>query len=302
MAELEQDEATKQHTAVPFSSLALSPSRAYAVTARKDTLLLIKVGPHVGIQPFKSIPIAQLFQTNVQQGQAASATSSATSSSSVNNNNAVLVRDAFRLGQRTGASQAASNVNVILTDVAWSIPQETQRDSNDSNDNTMDSASFIAAAGSNGVIVVWSADTLLLKNQTTGLHNNSFPAPDAVLTQHVRAVNRLAWHPTKTGLLLSASHDGKVLLWERRKVVANANATGATNAGQEQQDLKLKQSIKHGFSLFGKSTAALPKRSLYSWHRRATFDPKSEAVRDIRWSPFYEDGTYYCLWLACRLD
>ena len=93
--------------------------------------------------------------------------------------------------------------------------------------------SLIAAAGSNGVIVVWTADALMEsagfattastagttgaarsnvannKAAATGTGSSSSrahhlaAAPEAVLSQHVRAVNRLAWHPTRHGLLLS---------------------------------------------------------------------------------------------------
>lgn len=173
-------------------------------------------------------------------------------------------------GQKTGTSQGPSNnmVNVVLTNVAWSIPQTVQG-AGDTNRDT----SLIAAAGSNGVIVVWRAETLL-----AGGPGNP-PAPDAILSQHVRAVNRLAWHPKRPGLLLSASQDGTVLLWERRKVAT---------AQRESQNTS-----RQGFSLFGsRSTQSNDQKRSYSWQCRATFSPKSEAVRDIRWSKFYDDGTY----------
>jgi hypothetical protein len=49
---------------------------------------------------------------------------------------------------------------------------------------------LIAAAGSNGVIVVWTAETLLEGE------SGQFPAPDAILSQP-NTVNRLAWHPRR---------------------------------------------------------------------------------------------------------
>jgi WD40 repeat protein len=340
----------------PFSSIALSPNREYAVTARKDTLLIVKVGP-LGILPFKSIPIAQHFQTKVSTDVSGHGRSSVTTSRSHGNNNNNsgnnmgriyedvrdnFVRDAFGYGQRTGSSQASSNnINVILTDVAWSKPTNTTggevsappnngdgnvhsttssmsssskkkeknpstAKSNGKSPNKTDTAktedrdtsvgtagagtSLIAAAGSNGVIVVWSAETLLEGE------SGQFPAPDAILSQHARAVNRLAWHPRRPGLLLSASQDGTVILWERQRTKVTTT---------DQQKRQSKASTKQGgFSLFGgmNKMQSNQKRS-YSWQCRATFEPKSEAVRDIQWSPFHDDGTcaalrkvcYYCI-------
>jgi hypothetical protein len=341
----------------PFSSIALSSDREYAVTARKDTLLILKVGS-TGILPFKSIPIAQHFQTKVGGVGAGAGSVSSTavtgsgSSSHGGNGNGgntgnnmgriyedvrdtFGVRDAFGYGNRTGASQASSNnINVILTDVAWSkpihsatgggtsadIPPTTTNGSGDgsgthSNNSSISSSSskkhhknnhttkhtgkggqhktdatakttdtdkdttgtsLIAAAGSNGVIVVWTAETLLEGE------SGQFPAPDAILSQHARAVNRLAWHPRRPGLLLSASQDGTVILWERQR-----SNTGTA----DQQRRQSKQSNKQGFSFFGGIKAVSNQKRSYSWQCRATFEPKSEAVRDIQWSPFHDDGT-----------
>jgi hypothetical protein len=349
----------------PFSSIALSPNREYAVTARKDTLLILQVGS-AGIHPHKEIPIAQHFQTKVSTSDvsgrstiAGSGSNNGSSNGSSNNtgNNMgriyedvrdTFVRDAFGYGNRTGASQASSNnINVILTDVAWSKPihantgngngtgtgtgekpppthsgdgnsgthsnyssissssskkhhknnhttkhtgkggqgqhktadsTSTAKTTDSKDQNTVGTGtSLIAAAGSNGVIVVWTAETLLEGE------SGQFPAPDAILSQHVRAVNRLAWHPRRPGLLLSASQDGTVILWERQR---------SNNSADPQRRGQSKQSSKQGFSFFGgiKSSQSNQKRS-YAWICRATFEPKSEAVRDIQWSPFHDDGT-----------
>jgi hypothetical protein len=167
----------------PFSSIALSSNREYAVTARKDTLLILKVGP-TGILPFKSIPIAQHFQTKVGVVGAGAGVSSTDGRSTVtgnsgNNGNGgsntggnnmgriyedvrdtFLVRDAFGYGNRTGASQASSNnINVILTDVAWSkpihatdtgdIPEKTSGENGNNNTSTHSNNSSISSNNSN---------------------------------------------------------------------------------------------------------------------------------------------------------
>ena len=91
--------------------------------------------------------------------------------------------------------------------------------------------SIVAAAGSNGVVVAWHAETALLGdptlltasnefNQSVGTskgnqHGKNFRQfddaavaigqPEAVLAEHSRAVNRLAWHRRRPDLLLTAS-------------------------------------------------------------------------------------------------
>ena len=59
--------------------------------------------------------------------------------------------------------------------------------------------------------------------------------PEAVLVEHSRAVNRLAWHPTgrRPGLLLTASQDATVRLWERR--VGSAARSAPPAAAEERR-------------------------------------------------------------------
>ena len=122
----------------------------------------------------------------------------------------------------------------------------TQTTNNNNNNKSADrfetvQESFVAAAGSNGVVVVWRAKRLLRSDydrkseekHTSGRRKKSASSssstahlakqqrrqqPEAILSQHTRAVNGLAWHPTRCGLLLTASQDGSVKLWERRAV------------------------------------------------------------------------------------
>lgn len=133
---------------------------------------------------------------------------------------------------------------------------------------------MVAAAGSNGAVIVWNAkDAFLDPSAATAMG----PPPDAILSQHSRAVNRLAWHPNQKmpGFLLTASQDATVKLWERKSY------SSGVSGSQPNQNI---------ISWFGKqaSRSSLT-NSPISWHCLATFEPKAEAVRDIRWSPFHDN-------------
>lgn len=123
-------------------------------------------------------------------------------------------------------SNMSNIVNVVITDVAWSKPQRYNHRDNNTNapemmdDNHQDSTgrapathkrqetttldSIVAAAGSNGVVVVWSARRAFLEGDGSA-NSMANQQPEAILSQHSRAVNRLAWHPKRPGLLLTAS-------------------------------------------------------------------------------------------------
>uniref|UniRef100_A0A7S1BZV0 Uncharacterized protein n=2 Tax=Corethron hystrix TaxID=216773 RepID=A0A7S1BZV0_9STRA len=116
---------------------------------------------------------------------------------------------------------------------------------------------LLAAAASNGVIVIWDSCNLVMEDVTTGgalqgksamtsaatsspsanfttsaaspsdasspagggpppVHPVHFGRPEAVLAEHQRAVNRLAWSPFCPTMLLSASQDGTIKLWDRK--------------------------------------------------------------------------------------
>lgn len=118
-----------------------------------------------------------------------------------------------------------SNVNVVITDVAWSKPQRYKSSGDEANtpeivmdDDETDPVgtpsnkkkeevldSIVAAAGSNGVVVVWSARRSFLAEGDGSASSMANQQPEAILSQHTRAINRLAWHPRRPGLLLSAS-------------------------------------------------------------------------------------------------
>lgn len=294
---------SKQKSPHPYSAVSFSPCRQYAATACKDTLQILKVGAN-GLRLIKTVVTAPYFQHD-------NSTSTQSKINRTQDGGHLNLRD-FALGgggapqQQQQQGAANSMINVVITDVAWSSGKvqrnkkkkhESDEDEDDDGWQKIDAmandaeriqqrlhSSMIAAAGSNGVIVIWSAAALLEvdKNTPNNHPSASAQAPEAVLSQHLRTVNRLAWHPTKPGLLLSASQDGTVLLWERRK----KDAALVTHDKPDTRRFK---------GLFGLASLTAPvqqQRSLYRWYCRSTFAPKSEAVRDIRWSPFYEDGTW----------
>ena len=183
---------------------------------------------------------------------------------------------------------------------------------NESSPTPIDDSSVVAAAGSNGVIVAWHARSLLgggltsptRDAMTPGRHdrwggsNNANNAaqvtsaatigqPEAIFLAHSRAINRLAWHPTgrRPYLLLSGSQDGLVKLWDRR-------ATSFTSAAS---NIVANRSTWFGFG-GSSSTKQVPNPFTQSttittanWHCCSTYQPKCEAVRDIKWSPFIDD-------------
>lgn len=211
------------------------------------------------------------------------------------------------------------------------IPRRFDGDeSNKSNAHFYDDTSIITAAGSNGVIVAWTAETFLSSSSftssasgvetTTGRsHQTSQQAssmtaidqPEAAFLAHSRAINRLAWHPTgrRPYLMLSASSDGTVKLWDRRATCSSSLHHEAGNAGNSISQSKLNQTAKSWFS-FGNPhsvhSARQPQTNATtrsaSWHCISTYQPKCEVVRDISWNPVIDDlfamvaGEWLCVY------
>lgn len=278
-------------SAPPYSSVAMSPSRKHAVVAGKDTLQLVEVSPK-GLFLKRSLRISQHFQTAVAPDNAQMA-----KIYEDKQHRGPSLRDTFGLAAKQTPASHQSNmtsINVVITDVAWSKPQlylrddvhTTDKDDSHHRDSSASSHhstskkkeeyldSIVAAAGSNGVVVVWSARRAFLDGDESS-SSMANQQPEAILTQHSRAVNRLAFHPKRPGLLLTASQDATVKLYVRRP---SNNNQRSGNAGGP----KLR-------SWFGFNAGPSFDNQSYSWHCRATFEPKSEAVRDIRWSPFHDD-------------
>lgn len=155
--------------------------------------------------------------------------------------------------------------------------------------------------------------------------------PVAILNNHhVRQVNALAFHPIHHGLLLSASQDCTVIVWEQRKrttnttTIPNTNQYGYNNINNNSNsnvsDYNFKtnqQPSQYGLkglfgALGGPTQQAKPphqgqpsssssssllqqhqqQQYYFTWHCRTTFTPKNEAIRDVQWSPIFSDGTF----------
>ncbi|KAI8904439.1 WD40-repeat-containing domain protein [Gorgonomyces haynaldii] len=81
----------------------------------------------------------------------------------------------------------ASNTNFSSNDVRWA-----------------QSKNIIVTAAASGAVLVWD----VLKSSTDKL--------ERVIIEHSRSVNRICFHPTEHSLLLSASQDGTMKLWDLR--------------------------------------------------------------------------------------
>jgi len=168
---------------------------------------------------------------------------------------------AFGSNQQQPTTSFISNV-VSITDLGWSSKEGE--------------SSWIAVAGSSGAVVIWSGESFLdSSSAATNSHAGQgySTTPEAILQQHTRAVNRLAWHPTRP-LLLSTSQDGTTILWETKTLTI-----------QEQQNRSAAT-----FSFFGRPEE-VPKE--YCWKRKTTFSTKGDSIRDIKWSPHYPDCTLF---------
>ena len=187
-----------------------------------------------------------------------------------------------------------------------------------SDESMKEDDSLVAAAGSNGVVVVWSAKKLFFSDFGMPLaakagggfiSTNTKPSaaflaktqrsqqPEGILNQHTRAVNCMAWHPTRSGLLLTASQDGSIKLWERRVLARpEPNEEGGDKKSHEASQNQHQQ--RSWFSMVGDVVGGgardggrgVPMTEdddarKYTWGCRATFSlGEQDAVRDIRWN------------------
>jgi hypothetical protein len=306
----------------PYVALGLSPCRLYAVAARKDTIVVLDISPsgQRTMTVRRSIGgISTFLET---------AATTASSSKSHSSHHHHYIEPAATLNLRTfgygggrggggvvappvAAAAGSGNSAAVahITEVSWG------------NDN------LIAVAGSNGAILVWSKQILLLNSQQQQqpektsvrgvksggngkgvMVNNNRLSPEAVFPQlHIRAINRLSWHPTMPNVLLSASSDGTVILWEpvdsSGTAATTTTSTTTTAATDDQQHLSNKSPGRFSFGFGGggnNNAGSSAKRQqqeqqqqqpLLRWQSRGIFKPKGDGVKDVRWSPHHRDGT-----------
>ena len=229
---------------------------------------------------------------------------------------------------RQQQQQVGPNNVVTITDVAWSgfqnnqsntwIPQALPNKSDNSNSfdqylgsnnfvgdhshnqNTSkldegDDDSLLAAAGSNGVVVIWRVSNLLHGKAT---------APEAVLLGHSRAVNKVAWHPefinnTSTNkekshqknVLLTASQDSTIKIWDR--LISSSSITKDQN-DKNPSNISPSGGVRSWWggisSMEDPNNSKVNNHQSFIWHCAFTFQPKSEPVRDIQWDPFHSNG------------
>jgi len=292
----------KNRSPHPYSSIALSPSRHHAVAAAKDTLTVISVRPS-GLSEIRSLRVSQVSLScvclyfsparlahrftahHVQQFQTPVASADPVARSR-SGRNMMDIRDTFGYTKQSQSPQNMSNANVIITDVVWSLPQSGLDEDIAADDASQhdwrtdrEADSFLAAAGSNGVFVIWNARHAFLER---GASTTMGYPPDTVRSHSSRAVNRLAWHPTgkHPGHLLTASQDGTVKLWERKLAMPRT-------ASDKSQDA---QGVRSWFGKQERSRQASSSGRSYSWECTKTFNPKSEAIREVRWSPFHDNS------------
>jgi hypothetical protein len=101
--------------------------------------------------------------------------------------------------------------------------------------------------------------------------------PEAVLVEHTRAVNRIAWHRRRPGVFLTASQDATVKMFERRE-----------DKTEEDLDNQKRNNESSKWNWFGKSTSSSHVKS-YSWHYIGCFKPNCGPIQDIQWSHCNDD-------------
>lgn len=170
-------------------------------------------------------------------------------------------------------------------------------------DLTMADDSLVAIAGSNGVVLIWRACDLLRQSdshnrnqqdvlkqyysshQSGGLFSSSdsIGYPEAVLVEHSKAT-KLSWNACDPTLLLTASYDGTIRLWQRKeKTVSDKDKT---ERKKKWSDWIGEVSATLAASDFNGS---LNSQTSYSWQCRNIFKPNCGPIRDVKWNTFNED-------------
>ena len=94
---------------------------------------------------------------------------------------------------------------------------------------------MIVSAATNGAIVIWDISKPVGQKQ------------ERIITEHSRAVNRICFHPTDPVLLLSASQDGSMKLWDLRGKTNRAQLT-FDGKSESVRDVQFNPVITHEFA------------------------------------------------------
>jgi len=310
---------------VPYSCVSSSPDGRLVIMGGKDTVRIVSLKPS-GLKEVRSIRISQFFQAQRTSRNQIGGSS---------DKNRKSVRDVFSAATAQNASPAMINVDVsdvawsicqtqdeddqsIKLPDHLSTPElsasrrngkgdlqdyghDTKNDPFEAifsmpGDLRMADDSLIAAAGSNGTVLVWRACDLLRglyanRNKQADVYkhfygnfgakpfdqsSSSIGYPEAVLVEHSKAV-KVAWHPHLPNLLLTASLDGTAKLWERSEDVDTDS---------------FRQPVESKWSWLGALSTSqfddAQERS-FSWKCKQVFKPNCGGIREVKWSSFSDD-------------
>ena len=116
-----------------------------------------------------------------------------------------------------------------------------------------------------------------IRRSNANASSTAIGQPEAILVEHNRAVNCIAWHKRRAGVFLTASQDGTVKMFERKEV--------KTESGK---NLKKKHRETSKWTWFSNSNSSSSVKS-YFWSCVGCFKPNCGPVRDIQWSNFDHD-------------
>lgn len=312
---------------IPYSCISSSPDGRLVIMGGQDIVRIVSLKPS-GLKEVRSIRISQYFHAHANQAQAQSLGVGKTSEK---------FRDIFEQNTPSSISINISDVSwsmcqtldtdddilniadsASFPDIGASIRRdgkkmtgESTQDFNNFSKNDpfgaifsmpgdlrMADDSLIAAAGSNGVVLVWRAcdllrgmsmsDTASHKHKAADVSNSkqyygnhqkiggTIGYPEAALVEHSKAV-KVAFHPRLPGLLLTASLDGTAKLWERvANVDTNHNNQGSNNKWSWLGALSTSQ--------FNNAAA-----QSFSWKIKSVFKPNCGPIRDVKWNLFNDD-------------
>lgn len=304
---------------ITYSCISSSPDARLVVMGGQDTIRIVSVKPS-GLKEVRSVRISQYFQasqTSNNQGKQfenfrdmfSNAPAPKTALPSLVNISDVSWSICQTQNDEIQQSLRFSDTSLTTDNRDGVLRGEILQDGGYNRDNPFDAIfsmpgdlrmaddSLVAVAGSNGVVLVWRARDLLSglvdqkrnNNDVFKQYGNKKPGripldapssiglPEAILSEHTKAA-KVAWHPRLPGVLLTASLDGTANIWLR---TANINP----NANEEPGNKKWGWLNALSTAQFNNAEA-----QSFSWKCDSLkYKPNSEAIRDIKWSPFNDD-------------